>query len=233
MIEKNYTIPINEEFEKYDACPVCRLHKKLEEQSLEYIMGAAMMEPNVRIETNKSGFCSRHYDDMLGMKNRLSLALMLETHLKEIQALAEKMDTGGKKQSREAAAQLANVSDDCFLCRRIASTLEKYCSNIVFLWKTEPEFREKLLKQPYFCFTHTAALLKSGLENLPAKQFPAFSNDLLDVARNGLEKYSEEVSSFTKSFDYRYSGTELGEAKLGCEHAIGWLVGNTKPWSKE
>ena len=89
MIEKNYTIPINEEFEKYDGCPLCRLHKKFEEQNLEYIMGAAMMEPDVRVETNKSGFCVRHYDKMLEMKNRLSLALMLETHLKEIQKMAE------------------------------------------------------------------------------------------------------------------------------------------------
>ena len=233
MIEKNYTIPINEEFEKYDACPLCRLNKKLEEQNLEYIMGAAMMEPSVRIETNRLGFCASHYNNMLGMKNRLSLALMLETHLKKIQNLTVELTSGGKKQSREAAVQLSDIADDCFLCRRISSTFEKYCSNIVYLWRTEPEFREKLLKQPYFCFTHTAALLKSGLENLPPKQFPAFSEDLIAVAKNGLEKYSGEVSTFTKSFDYRYAGADLGEAKLACEHAVEWLIGCTEPWSEE
>ena len=92
---------------------------------------------------------------MLEMKNRLSLALMLETHLKEIQKMAESVTDGGKKQARQAAAQLSDIADDCFLCRRISSTLEKYCNNIVFLWKTEPEFREKFLRQPYFCFAHT------------------------------------------------------------------------------
>jgi hypothetical protein len=232
MIEKNYTIPINEEFEKYDGCPLCRLHKKFEEQNLEYIMGAAMMEPDVRVETNKSGFCVRHYDKMLEMKNRLSLALMLETHLKEIQKMAENVTDGGKKQARQAAAQLSDIADDCFLCRRISSTLEKYCNNIVFLWKTEPEFREKFLRQPYFCFAHTSALLKSGLDNLSAKQFPSFSSDLLSITKNVLEKYLDEVSTFTKSFDYRFSNIELGEAKLGCEHAVDWLTGNIEPWSE-
>jgi hypothetical protein len=226
MLEKNYTIPINEEFDKFDACPVCRLHASFERQSLEYIMGAAMMEPDVRIETNKSGFCTRHYHEMLSMRNKLSLALMLETHLKEIKGLLDEISGGVKNQTRAAAQKLAGMADDCFLCRRIASTLEKYCSNIVFLWKTEPEFREKLLKQPQFCFAHTAALLKSGLENLPAKQFSGFAADIGSVAEKALGISSDEVSRFCKSFDYRYSGEDLGEAKSACEHAVDWLTGS-------
>lgn len=229
MIEKNYTIPINEEFDKYDACPICRLHEKFEQQSLEYIMGAAMMEPDVRIDTNKSGFCTKHYYNMLSMRNRLSLALMLETHLKEIQNLFEEVSSGAKKQTQAAAQKLADIAEDCFLCRRIANTLEKYCSNIVFLWKTEPEFREKLSKQPQFCFTHTAALLKSGQKHLSAKHFSSFAADVTTVAEKGLKIYSDEVARFCKSFDYRYAGHELGDAKLACEHAVEWLTGSSNP----
>ena len=56
MKETIYTIPINEAFEAKCGCPLCTLRRKLERDSVEYIMGAAMMEPDVRIETNKRGF---------------------------------------------------------------------------------------------------------------------------------------------------------------------------------
>ena len=87
MAEQIYTIPINEAFEQSGGCPLCRMKKKLERESLDYVMGAAMMDPDVRIRTNRLGFCRRHYDDMLSMKNRLSLALMLESHLDEVSRL--------------------------------------------------------------------------------------------------------------------------------------------------
>lgn len=56
MAEQLYTIPINEAFDVKEGCPLCRLRHQLEEQSLSYIMGAAMMEPDVRIVTNQLGF---------------------------------------------------------------------------------------------------------------------------------------------------------------------------------
>lgn len=87
MAEQIYTIPINEAFEQHGGCPLCRMKQKLERESLEYVMGAAMMDPDVRIRTNRLGFCRNHYDDMLAMKNRLSLALMLESHLDEVSKL--------------------------------------------------------------------------------------------------------------------------------------------------
>lgn len=43
-----------------------------------------MMEPDVRIKTNEQGFCKTHYDMMFTRKNRLGMALMLESHLAEI-----------------------------------------------------------------------------------------------------------------------------------------------------
>ena len=81
MKEAIYTIPISEVFEPKDGCPLCRLRDILEQRCLEYIMGAAMMEPDIRVETNRLGFCKDHYFMMLGRKNRLSIALMLQSHL--------------------------------------------------------------------------------------------------------------------------------------------------------
>ena len=84
MAERIYTIPVNEVFKERDGCPICKIRDILEERSLEYILGAAMMEPDVRIETNKKGFCKDHFFMMTNRRKRLPLALIMETHLDEI-----------------------------------------------------------------------------------------------------------------------------------------------------
>ena len=58
------TIPISEVFEENDGCPICRMRDTIEERITEYILGDAMMEPDVRISTNQVGFCEEHYDKM-------------------------------------------------------------------------------------------------------------------------------------------------------------------------
>ena len=88
-MEQIYTIPVNEAFDASAAdsscgCPMCALYRKLEENELELILGASMMEPDVRIKTNELGFCRTHYDMMFTRKNRLGMALTLESHLSEL-----------------------------------------------------------------------------------------------------------------------------------------------------
>ena len=88
-MEQIYTIPVNEAFELSGedpscGCPFCTLYNKLENDELELILGASMMEPDVRIKTNKEGFCKTHYDMMFVRKNRLGMALTLESHLDEL-----------------------------------------------------------------------------------------------------------------------------------------------------
>ena len=65
MRESILTIPISEILEPREGCPICRMRDMLEQRTVEYIMGAAMMEPDVRIETNRAGFCSAHFAQML------------------------------------------------------------------------------------------------------------------------------------------------------------------------
>ena len=61
MKESIYTIPISEVFEPRCGCPLCRLRDTLEQRCIDYIMGAAMMEPDIRIRTNEQGFCCLLY----------------------------------------------------------------------------------------------------------------------------------------------------------------------------
>ena len=74
------TIPISDLFAQTEGCPICRMYRMLEEQYTEYITGAAMMAPDVRVQTNKVGFCHRHFSMMVNNGPRLSNALRTAVH---------------------------------------------------------------------------------------------------------------------------------------------------------
>jgi len=112
------SIPVSEVFEPRDGCPICRMRDRLEERVVEYITGAAMMEPDVREDTNKQGFCITHYRQMLKRRNRLSVALMLESHLAETE---KKVFAGlplvGKRTTKQVRAE-EKAADSCFVCNQ-------------------------------------------------------------------------------------------------------------------
>ena len=83
MREDICSIPISEIFEPKDGCPFCRMRDMLEDRMATYITGAAMMEPDVRVETNRLGFCHQHFEQILQRGSRLSVALILESLLDE------------------------------------------------------------------------------------------------------------------------------------------------------
>ena len=154
-MEKIYTIPVNEAFsksaeDKSCGCAMCSLERMLEANELDIILGAAMMEPDIRIKTNRAGFCARHYDKMFEMKNRLGLALMLESHLDEWK---EKLKPGGIKgiatTPDKRGGMIEGLSSTCYVCERAAFHFEKMNETAVILWDTEKEFREKFAAQPY------------------------------------------------------------------------------------
>lgn len=229
MKETIYTIPINEAFEQRDGCPLCRLDRRLESETLDYIMGAAMMEPDVRIGINHQGFCRDHYDRMLGMNRRLSLALTLESRLGELRKYIEKdakKAFGGSIDTAKAGKLLGEASGDCFVCRRIADTEEKYYKNLLFMWKTEEGFRKLFVEQPYFCLRHTVALSERAVDNLGKKLAPDFQRALLDIFDSALTALNGDVSAFCKSFDYRSAGEALTEEqKTAAERAVELLAG--------
>ena len=97
MAERIFTIPINEAFDEKCGCPLCRMHDKLEEQTVDAALGAAMMEPAVRIEMNRESFCREHLQAMYRKKNKLALGLILESRLDELAVMLDQPAAGGKK----------------------------------------------------------------------------------------------------------------------------------------
>ena len=219
MVEKIYTIPVNEAFDLYSGCPHCSIYKKLEYNELETILGAAMMEPETRIQTNAEGFCGKHFDMMFNFKNRLGLALMIESHLSENINKALKGGILVKVNKKK----LEKKQESCYVCTRINAKLTKMLETTALLWEKEREFKDKLDKQPYFCLPHYSALLSTGEYTLHKKIYADYATACRKVMTSYSEKLLADVSWFVKKFDYNYQDEPWGDAKDAVERAIRFL----------
>ena len=88
--EKLYTIPVNDAFSLDCECPICAMYKKLERDTVEFTMGPSYMEDDIRMETDRIGFCAHHMRMLGEQKNKLGLALILKTHIDRTNKEVEK-----------------------------------------------------------------------------------------------------------------------------------------------
>ncbi len=224
MRENIYTIPITEVFEPRDGCPFCRLYDILEERAIEYIMGAAMMEPDVRLMTNKLGFCQKHLTMMIPRKNRLSIALMLETHLDEImnRFIDEKnFDKKGSKLKE-------SVSDSCFVCKEVEEAVATTIKNAVTRYAQDPEFAKLYQEQPGFCIKHYEMLCSVAHIQIGKKLAVPFIRVTTDMAKIYAQGIRDNVHEFVISFDYRNSGKPISEkASVSVEEAARYCTSSS------
>ncbi len=217
MAEKIYSIKIKEAFDKKCGCPVCALEDLLEQDEIKRILGAAMMEPDTRVATNREGFCGAHLEKMFASSNKLSMALMLTTHLQE---LGGKLFRGDGKKAPTAYKE---ARESCYLCGRMGHFMRGVNDNICYLYQTDEDFREQLRAQEYICKTHSARLLAMSEKALPKKERAAFATDIAAINRRYMETLLGDLDWFTKKFDYRYAGEDWKNSKDAIERTVKYL----------
>ena len=233
MKESIYTIPISEVFEPRDSCPICRLRDILEERCVEYITGAAMMEPDVREVTNRTGFCKFHYDKMLKVRNRLSLALILESHLDYLNHSLLEGNEGlfskGKK-----AEKVKEAAGSCYVCDTIQWAMDRMVDNLLKMWAGEEQFRTLYSQQPVICLEHCGLLVQAAQQKLNKKQAPVFIEETYRITRSYLTALKEDVTHFCRMFDYRNasSNADWGNSRDSIERAI-WFLTSRSPEGME
>ena len=122
MREDICSIPISEIFEPKDGCPFCRMRDMLEDRMATYITGAAMMEPDVRVETNRLGFCHQHFEQILQRGSRLSVALILESLLDE--AGKDILPEDDKLAPKKILAAADRRAHSCFVCENVEKNMQ-------------------------------------------------------------------------------------------------------------
>jgi hypothetical protein len=243
MKETIYTIPVNEAFDKGTECAVCELEKDLESSNVGFVTGPALMEPGVRMEMNKKGFCRRHYTDLLGsQKNILGLSLILTSRYEEVMyelekktsSIYEKLVKAQKQQdknrlSRELSDMLIkrfrSDSSSCFICDRIDFTMDKYFDVLFYMWKTDAVFRKKLTDSKGFCNRHTESLLEYAGREFKNSDYSGFITDLYVLFSTNWKRNEEDLRWFTKKFDYRYKDEPWKDSKDAVARFIQKIVG--------
>lgn len=240
MKEKIYTIPVNEAYDTDCECPLCLLERQLEAEAVDYALGAAMMEPDYRIESNAKGYCQKHYSMMFKKPNKLSLALVLDTHLAEIRSKIEKYEktaknlaVGGLFSKNPVAGFndslcpiLENLDKSCMVCEKIEHTMQRYIDVLLYMWANDSEFKKKFDKSKGVCLPHFDALCRASVKSLNKKDASQFVYELCKKQNEELERIQEDIHKFTLKFDYRNADMEWGTAKDAPIRTIEKIAGN-------
>ena len=218
------SIPVEEVFEPKDGCPLCRLYSMLEDRMLEYITGAAMMEPDVRKETNKYGFCFDHFKGMLNRRNRLGVALILDSHLAQVESdlfggLIKTGDSG-------RVSKINKLNDSCFVCDNIEKNFNSIVNNIFKHYENEREFRALVAEQETYCLPHYALLLSLSEKNLSRRHKDEFKKAITEIAQKNMAELRSDVRHFCDMYDYRNTGEDAdwGNSKDSPERSVMFLT---------
>ena len=225
MREDICTIPVSEGFEPLDGCPLCRMRAIAQKRVIDFIMGAAMMEPDIRIKTNEMGFCQKHYSIMLSRKRMLGMGLMMESHLPEVEKRLKAKSLLGDPSASSVKA-LSELENSCYVCSRIEKNLNAMISTAVYLYENEEEFRDKFREQPYFCIPHYDMLISYASKKMNKKLFKDFFHEARGINTAYMDTLKGDVSWFCKKFDYNYEEEPWYNSKDSVQRSIKFLCGS-------
>ncbi|MBR3042608.1 MAG: hypothetical protein IKH94_08045 [Eubacterium sp.] len=230
MAEQLYTIPVNDAFSADCECPLCLMARDLERNAIEFTMGPSYMEDDNREVTDKLGFCPKHIRMMYADKNKLGVALMLNTHMnktnRELKALADKDSPlakglfSRKVDKSPVVRYIEELESNCFVCQRINPVFDRYVHTIFHMWKKDPEFKEKLSSSKGFCTYHYGILYDKGAEFLNQNQYAEFLQVLNKVYFENMERVNSDVSWFIDKHDYRNKEADWKNSKDSIPRAI-------------
>lgn len=246
------TIPIWDAYHEETECPLCLLRTKSENDYVDSFLGGSVMEPDTRIEVNEKGFCPNHFQMLYDAQNRLGLALMSHTYLKEtfkgMQGHVKKLEEFSSSKEQSIFSQLATMAkggrskssdspigqfvnwldkkvESCIICERLDYTLNRYAYTIVYLWDRDEKFKDTFKNSKGFCIPHLSLVLSIAVESLNEKRQKKFLDDIIPIQIKNIERLDEELLWFTQKFDYRNQDKPWGNSKDALPRTIQKLSG--------
>ncbi len=225
------TIPIWDAYKSGCECPLCAIEARNEAMYVDNFLGGSVMEPAVRIEVNQKGFCSGHFKQLYDMKNRLGLALMAHTYLKECMGKLDAQTFEKKplfaKKKGEGDSPAAKVAQGCIICERLSDTMYRYALTLCYMWKHEGEFRKALGESKGFCLPHYALMQRAVEDELGAADALLLLQALKEMQLANLKRIEKDIEWFTLKFDYRNQDKPWGASQDAVERTLNKLRGRT------
>ena len=221
MKETIYTIPLNEAFETTDECPFCHLERMTEQRTIKYVLGpgASYMEPDVRLATDREGFCGAHFKKMYDYGNSLGNALIMQTYFvsmfEEMVAEMDRFQKPGKRgifakkptEESSLVTWMRTKQSTCYICNKLDYNMDQYYATFYQLIKDQ-EFRSKVENSKGFCMRHFLALMEKAPTELPNSQIDWFYDTVFTLMRANLARVKGDLDWFVDKFDYRNSAAD-------------------------
>lgn len=233
MKEQIYTIPVKDAFASDCECPLCRMHKDLEDQSISFVLSPSYMEEDVRGQTNDLGFCPQHMSRLYTEGNALGLCLMLESGMKhqhrklmdltaDTSSASSKGLFGNKKKScpSDVASFRAAYKKNCYICSRVDATFERYIDTFFQLYKKDASFSETVEKAKGYCVDHYLLLWEKAPDYLSKDQLTAFREMIRHQMDQNLTRVEGDLEWFEKKFDYQYKDQPWKNSKDAVVRAV-------------
>jgi len=95
----------------------------------------------------------------------------------------------------------------------------------VYLFESDPNFKPKFKKVPYFCLPHYKAMLEYASKKMPKRAFRDLFDTAHEIQKSYVESLKGDVSWFCKKFDYRYDEEPWYNSKDSVQRSIKFLCG--------
>ncbi len=229
MKEQLYTIPVNDTFNEPCECPLCKIYDNLEQESIDFMLGPSYMEDDIRMETNKTGFCTKHIKQLYDRQNRLGIALMLHTHMKHTGEHIEKMAKScnsskkslfGKKEKSPLIDYIKEIENSCYICNRIENVFDRYIKTVIHCYTHDDDFKKKFNESKGFCTKHYGMLYEYAEKTLNSSALNNFISDLNDIYINNFKRVTDELEWFIDKFDYKNENEPWKNSKDAIQRSI-------------
>ncbi len=160
---------------------------------------------------------------MINKRNRLGLALILESHLAEVEK-----NVFPKKRIFKAGLRKSTGDNEstCFVCKQVDWAMQRMLSTVCRLWSKEREFRSLFDQQPVICLPHYFMLKNTAENEMSKKEAPDFIKAASALCKSYLTELQGDVTHFCRMFDYRSSkeDADWGNSKDSIERAVWFLT---------
>ena len=202
MKEQLYTIPLNDAVNAQDECPFCFIHRSIEQDLLDFVLGSgsSYMEADIREQTDKAGFCRYHFQKMFDYGNTLGNAWILKTHY--------------QRMIREMQQEFASFRPGK------SSLLGKFkkaegSENTIGMWIRAKEDS---------CYIF-GDLCEAADRKLSDKEKQDFYDQLLPVMESNMQRISEDISWLVEKFDYRNKDADWKSSRDAIQRGMQKLKG--------
>lgn len=251
MKEKLYTIEVMDALKAMDECPCCYLERKLEQDTISFVLGASYMEDDIRGATDRAGFCRHHTKMMYDYGNSLGNAWILKTRMDHIRRQLHAQAQGktvaadskkgpttslfsrfkgqnrpGKGPEEKGKMYWMKASEDtCYVCRKFEDAYGKIIRTFLHLLQTEPEFLAQLKASKGFCLPHFADLFTACERDFSGKNKDEVLAVLYQLMEENLNRIQEDIDWFIDKFDYRNKDADWKNSKDAIPRTMQKLVG--------